>query len=304
MPIEQTVDVGPPVATFFARALARDREQRFASAEEMAAALRGLALAPGPHRARTPSSAPTLATGQGYQRPPSQPPPAAFATSAPTLPQQPAFATSAPTLPQQPPFATTAPTLPASPARGRTIVLAIAAAAVIAGAVAIGVFAGRSTPADKVAVADAAVIVPLAADAAVALPRTDPTCTAACEKLATCGLDFDRAGCATLCGGGRIPTAAIAEARDCRAAALSLIAQRCGKAPAGASSCQHATECFGQCGMLDRHECECLCASKLRPQSVELWVSSRACLDAIAKLDKAAQNDCMRRTSLCVYDRD
>jgi predicted Ser/Thr protein kinase len=198
MPIGDVVAVSPEISSFFAKALARDPNARFATAAAMSAALRRLVISgqntqlqPAQSMSMT-GAGPTLGTGAGVPRPPpgSIPPP---------------DVTGRAPVAHMPPVVHGAPV--ASASTGKRVLLAVGLL-VVAGAIAFGVVMGTRSKKHAVVVpADAAVaqtkdagLFPLGDAAVVITTRDAPvidtppdpagSCQDHCKRITECQLDL------------------------------------------------------------------------------------------------------------------
>jgi len=183
VPIAEVVGTTLEVSAFFARALSRDPRARFATAAEMAAELRRLTFSPrsGGHVA----PGPTLGSGTGWSQPASN-------QSGPTLGTGSAWLNPASIAPGGSPSVN--PMIPATQVepgagdsrtirdaprepprvRGRAVWLGIAGIAVVAGAVTIGVVAGRSASPAQVGVGSPGPLPAPPSPSPSPAPRPDP----------------------------------------------------------------------------------------------------------------------------------
>jgi eukaryotic-like serine/threonine-protein kinase len=315
-PIRRYVPGAPPVLhQFFARALARDPRQRFASAGEMASALTALPLGVGPSAPIAPMAAPPgaswidprSATESGTQasappvraRPVSSVPPMAYAATQAHVPQ-----------PPRPPQAM--PMISAAPSQGHGRRRWILGGAVIAAMIAVAFAASRGGGGrDGRAPGDASAVAVAAPDAERAPPPPDPVptpepqppmplvpdqlqpnarhappapapasdpCTDGCKKLIACGSAPPNVNCVEECRRNDSIRACLASSKGaCGPYAMCAFQTVCGTQPRGAWTCQRAAGCQGFSCQIGDAACACNCMAQMAPSHAAALMALDGC---------------------------
>jgi hypothetical protein len=298
-PITMHVRVEPAVEAFFARALSRDRNRRFASAQDMAAAVaaiggEALAAVPGgtlatgfglPSRAIAHETAPASVAVPIGARPhaPSQPPPM-----------------SMPHAPSQPPPVYTPPaaTAPSGSRLSLWIALGVAALAMLAMVL---VLAMRTSDAPVVADApedideedDDDVVIPADADSSPG-PVLEQTCVDGCQQIASCGYGTDT--CKTLCRGNQLFRGCLANP-DCEAFSRCFIGMGCPSGPSGVRSCKATLTCVQECKF--DVACICGCAGAMASGKARLLTQYLFCAMDCGNAEPCLSQNCARIGEAC-----
>jgi serine/threonine-protein kinase len=268
--------VDASVRAFFARALARDRSQRFASAHDMARALAAVAIETAVPPPQTMGGLPTIASGEtDPQRarlaapalaPVVRPPAAAPREADAPWSQLPRLAAACAPRPQVPRLA--------AAAEQRWLAVAIAAVAVVAivaGVIAIATSgsgraaavaaAAASVAPDRISAATELAAAPEAPRAEAARPP-EALCEAACRS--GCGLEGS--DCARLCAADprAVRCLETVGTSDCQAWSRCVLGASCsGEPPRGEVSCGDTLACERSCR--DNISCSCSCLGRMSP---------------------------------------
>jgi eukaryotic-like serine/threonine-protein kinase len=261
-------DVDASVCAFFARALARDRSQRFASAQDMARALAATAIETAAPPPQTMGGLPTMASGELGGRGELQARGSRGPARAPdrvVRPLAPALRSARPR---------------SAAAEGRWVALSIAAVAVVAivaGAIAIATSGDGSAAAARV-VQDRssapAIDRPIDAGLAHALDPAPPAPHAGaegapevlCEAACRSGCGLEGPDCVRYCLADRRTSRCLeaAGASDCEAWSRCMIGSSCGgEVPHGDASCLDTFACERSCH--DNIACSCSCLGRMKP---------------------------------------
>jgi hypothetical protein len=259
--------VDASVRAFFARALARDRSQRFASAQDMARALAAAAIETAAPPPTTMGGLPTMASGELGERSELQ------ARGS----REPARAPDRVVRPVAPELRSALPR-PAAP-EGRWVALSIAAVAVVA--IVAGAIAFATSRDGNAAAAAAAqdrnsalLIDPIdtglahAIEPALPAPHAGGTHApeALCEAACRSGCGLEGPDCVRYCLADRRTSRCLEAAgtSDCEAWSRCMIGSSCsGELPHGDASCLDTFACERSCR--DNIACSCSCLGRMEP---------------------------------------